>query len=89
MKKDILKKIGITLVVLVLSAMASLSYSMFRYANEETEYVISFDENVMIEKISLNSNDFSLKSFIGDKLSIDENTKLLKASEKWRSSRIK
>lgn len=82
MKKDILKKIGITLVVLVLSAMASLSYSMFRYANEETEYVISFDENVMIEKISLNSNDFSLKSFIGDKLSIDENTKLLKASEK-------
>ncbi len=82
MKKDILKKIAFVFIVVVLSCMASLSFSMFKFSSEKIEYIVTFNENVMIEKISLNSNDIPLKSFVGDSLSLDKEKKLLKTSEK-------
>lgn len=78
MKNEIFKKVIFAVIVVILSSMGALSFSMFEYAKGETSYNISF-ENVMIEKIGLNSNEYPLKSFVRDNLSLNEEKNMLVA----------
>ena len=78
MKNEIFKKVIFAVIVVILSSMGALSFSMFGYAKGETSYNISF-ENVMIEKIGLNSNEYPLKSFVRDNLSLNEEKNMLVA----------
>ena len=79
MKNEIFKKVIFAVIVVILSSMGALSFSMFGYAKGETSYNISF-ENVMIEKIGLNSNEYPLKSFVRDNLSLNEEKNMLVAN---------
>ena len=79
MKNEIFKKVIFAVIVVILSSMGALSFSMFEYAKGETSYNISF-ENVMIEKIGLNSNEYPLKSFVRDNLSLNEEKNMLVAN---------
>ena len=78
MKNEIFKKVIFAVIVVILSSMGALSFSMFGYAKGETSYNISF-ENVMIEKIGLNSNEYPLKSFVRDNLFLNEEKNMLVA----------